>query len=91
MNDEVRYPRFLSTEAISIMRRVGIKNSFISVDLPSVDNFCSSISLINLFHFCTQLLRRNPERRLGAGERDAQDVKKHLFFRVSSEPSGYIF
>ncbi|XP_067218490.1 serine/threonine-protein kinase N2 isoform X1 [Chanodichthys erythropterus] len=48
VNDEVRYPRFLSTEAISIMRR---------------------------------LLRRNPERRLGAGERDAQDVKKHLFFR----------
>ncbi|XP_056091533.1 serine/threonine-protein kinase N2 [Rhinichthys klamathensis goyatoka] len=48
VNDEVRYPRFLSTEAISVMRR---------------------------------LLRRNPERRLGAGERDAQDVKKHLFFR----------
>lgn len=23
VNDEVRYPRFLSTEAISIMRRVG--------------------------------------------------------------------
>uniref|UniRef100_A0A671N0J2 protein kinase C n=1 Tax=Sinocyclocheilus anshuiensis TaxID=1608454 RepID=A0A671N0J2_9TELE len=48
VNDEVRYPRFLSTEAISIMRR---------------------------------LLRRNPERRLGACERDAEDVKKHLFFR----------
>uniref|UniRef100_A0A665UF49 Uncharacterized protein n=1 Tax=Echeneis naucrates TaxID=173247 RepID=A0A665UF49_ECHNA len=49
VNDEVRYPRFLSTEAISIMRR---------------------------------LLRRSPERRLGAGERDAEEVKKHLFFRV---------
>uniref|UniRef100_A0A8C5TVY8 protein kinase C n=1 Tax=Malurus cyaneus samueli TaxID=2593467 RepID=A0A8C5TVY8_9PASS len=48
VNDEVRYPRFLSTEAISIMRR---------------------------------LLRRNPERRLGAGEKDAEDVKKHHFFR----------
>uniref|UniRef100_A0A8C6MDF1 protein kinase C n=1 Tax=Nothobranchius furzeri TaxID=105023 RepID=A0A8C6MDF1_NOTFU len=48
VNDEVRYPRFLSTEAISIMRR---------------------------------LLRRSPERRLGAGERDAEEVKKHLFFR----------
>ncbi|XP_051990123.1 serine/threonine-protein kinase N2-like isoform X1 [Xyrauchen texanus] len=48
VNDEVRYPRFLSTEAISIMRK---------------------------------LLRRDPERRLGAGERDAEDVKKHLFFR----------
>uniref|UniRef100_A0A8B9HWP0 protein kinase C n=1 Tax=Astyanax mexicanus TaxID=7994 RepID=A0A8B9HWP0_ASTMX len=48
VNDEVRYPRFLSTEAISIMRR---------------------------------LLRRNPERRLGAGERDAEEVKKHPFLR----------
>lgn len=31
-----------------------------------------------------QLLRRSPERRLGAGERDAEEVKKHLFFRVRS-------
>ncbi|XP_053325152.1 serine/threonine-protein kinase N2 isoform X2 [Spea bombifrons] len=48
VNDEVRYPRYLSTEAISIMRR---------------------------------LLRRNPERRLGASEKDAEEVKKHHFFR----------
>ncbi|XP_072239590.1 serine/threonine-protein kinase N1 isoform X1 [Leuresthes tenuis] len=48
VNDEVRYPRFLSTEAIAIMRR---------------------------------LLRRNPERRLGYGEKDAEEVKKQPFFR----------
>ena len=30
-----------------------------------------------------QLLRRNPEKRLGASERDAEDVKKQPFFRVS--------
>uniref|UniRef100_A0A3Q2Z6H7 protein kinase C n=1 Tax=Hippocampus comes TaxID=109280 RepID=A0A3Q2Z6H7_HIPCM len=48
VNDEVRYPRFLSNEAIGIMRR---------------------------------LLRRNPERRLGSGEKDAEDVKKQPFFR----------
>uniref|UniRef100_A0A8C1T155 protein kinase C n=1 Tax=Cyprinus carpio TaxID=7962 RepID=A0A8C1T155_CYPCA len=48
VNDEVRYPRFLSTEAIGIMRR---------------------------------LLRRNPERRLGSSERDAEDIKKQPFFR----------
>uniref|UniRef100_A0A7N9ASA8 protein kinase C n=1 Tax=Mastacembelus armatus TaxID=205130 RepID=A0A7N9ASA8_9TELE len=41
VNDEVRYPRFLSTE----------------------------------------LLRRNPERRLGSGEKDAEEVKKQPFFR----------
>ncbi|KAG2470908.1 PKN1 kinase, partial [Polypterus senegalus] len=49
VNDEVRYPRFLSTEAIGIMRR---------------------------------LLRRNPERRLGSTERDAEDVKRQSFFRT---------
>ncbi|XP_062621740.1 serine/threonine-protein kinase N2-like [Saccostrea cucullata] len=48
VNEEVRYPRFLSTEAIAIMRR---------------------------------LLRRNPDRRLGSSERDADDVKKQAFFR----------
>lgn len=48
VNDEVRYPRYLSTEAVAVMRR---------------------------------LLRRNPERRLGASERDAEDVKKQPFFR----------
>ncbi|XP_045061188.1 serine/threonine-protein kinase N1-like isoform X1 [Coregonus clupeaformis] len=48
VNDEVRYPRFLSTEAIAIMRR---------------------------------LLRRNPERRLGSGEKDAEEIKKQPFFR----------
>ncbi|XP_032691798.1 serine/threonine-protein kinase N1 isoform X1 [Lontra canadensis] len=49
VNDEVRYPRFLSAEAIGIMRR---------------------------------LLRRNPERRLGSSERDAEDVKKQPFYRT---------
>ncbi|XP_012157851.1 serine/threonine-protein kinase N isoform X6 [Ceratitis capitata] len=51
VNDEVRYPRFLSLEAIAIMRR---------------------------------LLRKNPERRLGSSERDAEDVKKQAFFRSIS-------
>jgi hypothetical protein len=31
--------------------------------------------------FFVQLLRKNPERRLGATERDAEDVKKQAFFR----------
>ncbi|CAI8048891.1 Serine/threonine-protein kinase N2, partial [Geodia barretti] len=48
VNDDVRYPRFLSSEAISIMRK---------------------------------LMRRNPEKRLGGGERDAYDIKRQPFFR----------
>lgn len=31
-----------------------------------------------------QLLRKNPERRLGSSERDAEDVKKQAFFRLIS-------
>uniref|UniRef100_A0AC35UGQ6 Protein kinase C n=1 Tax=Rhabditophanes sp. KR3021 TaxID=114890 RepID=A0AC35UGQ6_9BILA len=47
VNDDVRYPRFLSIESISIMRR---------------------------------LMRKNPEKRLGAGEGDASDIKLQRFF-----------
>lgn len=46
------------------------------------------VQAVLLFHFfspCAQLLRRSPERRLGAGERDAEEVKKHLFFRVRKD------
>lgn len=31
--------------------------------------------------YFVQLLRKNPERRLGSSERDAEDVKKQAFFR----------
>ncbi|NXH12057.1 PKN2 kinase, partial [Bucco capensis] len=48
VNDEVRYPRFLSSEALSIIRK---------------------------------LLRKCPERRLGAGERDAEEIKIQPFFK----------
>lgn len=48
VNHEVLYPRFLSIEAVNIMRR---------------------------------LLRKNPSRRLGASESDAEEVKKQPFFR----------
>ncbi|XP_051521356.1 serine/threonine-protein kinase N2-like isoform X1 [Myxocyprinus asiaticus] len=48
VNDEVRYPRFLSPESVSIIQK---------------------------------LLQKNPERRLGAGEKDANEVKSHRFFQ----------
>lgn len=48
VNDDVIYPRFLSIEAVAIMRK---------------------------------LLRKNPTRRLGATETDAEDVKRQTFFR----------
>uniref|UniRef100_A0A4W5LZV1 Protein kinase N3 n=1 Tax=Hucho hucho TaxID=62062 RepID=A0A4W5LZV1_9TELE len=51
VNDEVRYPRFLSPESVSITQK---------------------------------LLQKNPERRLGSGEPDANEVKKHRFFQVKT-------
>ncbi|XP_026103588.1 serine/threonine-protein kinase N2-like isoform X1 [Carassius auratus] len=48
VNDEVRYPRFMSPESVSIKQK---------------------------------LLQKNPEKRLGAGEQDANEVKRHRFFQ----------
>ncbi|OCT65392.1 serine/threonine-protein kinase N2 [Xenopus laevis] len=48
VNEEVQYPRFLSTDAINIIRK---------------------------------LLRKSPERRLGAGAGDAEEIKPQPFFQ----------
>lgn len=49
VNDDVRYPRFLSPDAVSLIQK---------------------------------LLQKNPEMRLGAGEEDAAQIKKHKFFQT---------
>lgn len=49
VNDEVRYPRFLTPDSVSIVQK---------------------------------LLQKNPEKRLGAGEQDAKEVKTHIFFQA---------
>ncbi|KAM8828544.1 serine/threonine-protein kinase N2 isoform 2-T2 [Spinachia spinachia] len=48
VNDEVRYPRFLSPESLSLIQK---------------------------------LLKKNPEMRLGGGEEDASEIKRHKFFQ----------
>uniref|UniRef100_A0AAQ6ABM7 protein kinase C n=1 Tax=Amphiprion ocellaris TaxID=80972 RepID=A0AAQ6ABM7_AMPOC len=48
VNDDVRYPRFLSPESVSLIQK---------------------------------LLQKNPEMRLGAGEEDALEIKRHKFFQ----------
>lgn len=45
---------------------------------PQINFVWFWFSVLTLF----QLLRRNPERRLGASEKDAEDVRKQPFFRV---------
>ncbi|XP_069369418.1 serine/threonine-protein kinase N2 [Paralichthys olivaceus] len=48
VNDDVRFPRFLSPESVSLVQK---------------------------------LLQKNPETRLGAGEEDASEIKRHRFFQ----------
>lgn len=93
VNDEVRYPRFLSLESIAIMRRVSwfkIENEMSNYKLKAFKR-PFSISLKKVFKYLFhdpcfnkmifQLLRKNPERRLGSSERDAEDVKRQAFYR----------
>ncbi|XP_074546024.1 serine/threonine-protein kinase N2 [Halichoeres trimaculatus] len=49
VNDDVRYPRFLSPDSVSLIQK---------------------------------LLQKNPEMRLGAGEEDAAQIKRHKFFQT---------
>ncbi|XP_041667587.1 serine/threonine-protein kinase N2 [Cheilinus undulatus] len=49
VNDDVRYPRFLSPQSVSLIQK---------------------------------LLQKNPEMRLGAGEEDAAEIKRHKFFQA---------
>uniref|UniRef100_A0A8C2Z857 Protein kinase N3 n=1 Tax=Cyclopterus lumpus TaxID=8103 RepID=A0A8C2Z857_CYCLU len=48
VNDDVRFPRFLSPESVSLIQK---------------------------------LLQKNPEKRLGGGEEDASEIKRHRFFK----------
>ncbi|KAM6902351.1 serine/threonine-protein kinase N2 [Xenentodon cancila] len=48
VNDDVRYPRSLSPESVSVVQK---------------------------------LLQKNPDVRLGAGEEDAAEIKRHVFFQ----------
>uniref|UniRef100_A0A8C6MK23 protein kinase C n=1 Tax=Nothobranchius furzeri TaxID=105023 RepID=A0A8C6MK23_NOTFU len=70
----LRPPRFINQDFDRPYEHFIHRNEFRNIstrNLGFVSPACSSV----------QLLRRSPERRLGAGERDAEEVKKHLFFR----------
>ncbi|KAH9507371.1 Serine/threonine-protein kinase N2 [Bulinus truncatus] len=75
VNEEVRYPRFLSTESIAIMRRLLRRNP--DRRLGSSERDAEDVKKQAFF----RLMRRNPDKRLGASERDAEDVKRQTFFR----------
>jgi serine/threonine protein kinase len=71
--DEVKYPRYLSNEAVTIIRRVTKLNISFLFSKNHITKHFQSLK--------NKLLRKNVERRLGSSEKDAEDVKKQAFFR----------
>ena len=68
-NNPVTYPKTLSKEAKDICK--GVKFATFSL-------YNLSEAVIHLF---TQLMTKNPGKRLGCMERGEEDVKSHSFFR----------
>lgn len=65
LEDEPLYPITMPRDAVSILQKVALYNS----------RFSSSV-LRRL-----QLLTRDPNRRLGSSKADAEEIKRHPFFK----------
>jgi len=65
LEDEPLYPITMPRDAVSLLQRVSDSFSL------TIRNEADS----------SQLLTRDPARRLGAGESDAEEIKRHLFFK----------
>lgn len=69
LEDEPLYPITMPRDAVSILQRVRV---------------AFAIHNLMLIVFSTQLLTRDPNRRLGSGSNDAEDIKAHPFFKDTS-------
>ncbi|XP_062268984.1 serine/threonine-protein kinase N2 isoform X2 [Platichthys flesus] len=80
VNDDVRFPRFLSPESVSLIQKVGLRSdSQLRLIPPRGSNPRGLVSCSQSFLF--QLLQKNPGTRLGGGEEDAAEIKRHRFFQ----------
>lgn len=73
----VSYPKSLSKEAKDVCK--GVRSQTIQRVYETHSNW----HFVCLFFFLanTQLLTKNPQKRLGCGDRGEEDVRGHLFFR----------
>lgn len=68
LEDEPLYPITMPRDAVSILQKVNFKFQ------PFM---CCREALLTV----RQLLTRDPSRRLGSGKSDAEEIKKHPFFK----------
>jgi serine/threonine protein kinase len=68
LEDEPLYPITMPRDAVSILQKVRNLRVFQNI-------FFIALSLKS------QLLTRDPTRRLGSGKADAEEIKKHAFFK----------
>ncbi|CAG09639.1 unnamed protein product, partial [Tetraodon nigroviridis] len=72
VNDDVQYPECVPPGAVSIIQKASVPS------LLHLEYRCYT----NKLPMCLQLLKKNPLKRLGAGERDAKEVKGDPFFET---------
>lgn len=65
LEDEPLYPITMPRDAVSILQKVECSHTLLSIILMVI----------------SQLLTRDPTRRLGSGKADAEEIKRHPFFK----------
>lgn len=65
LEDEPLYPITMPRDAVSILQKVECFHNLLSITLMVI----------------SQLLTRDPTRRLGSGKADAEEIKRHPFFK----------
>lgn len=97
VNTDAPYPRFLSVQGLELIQKVITAGSRAGLDgalgtLPNPRGWgrgrrAGPWGQMPWLSICplAQLLQKCPEKRLGAGERDAEEIKTQPFFRVSGQ------
>lgn len=67
LEDEPLYPITMPRDAVSILQKVGQHSCLKILDSDG--------------SFVAQLLQRDPNRRLGSGKEDAEEIKRQPFFK----------
>lgn len=85
VNDDVQYPECIPPGAVSIIQKASVPLLLPTREFRQKQRIQWKMAAhINEPQMCLQLLKKNPLKRLGAGERDANEVKGDKFFEVKT-------